>query len=169
MISTLISSVLKRLQGVPTNLRDKPHFTTWNDAATVVLAILLTLLYELRKRFEIVKKYFKNKSQVIPVNHRDLNRSQSKYNDISENPEVTKSIAILIFTLVIMIAIVPPIFYIAFFQNSPMDTWWSEFEYFLIADLLFPFSINFLYPSILYYKNDGLRKYIWQEVSGLFS
>ena len=160
---------MKRLQGVPTNLRDKPHFTTWNDAVTVVLAILLTLLYELRKRFEIVKKYWKNKGQVNPVNNRELNRFQSKYNVIRENPEVTKSIAILIFTLIIMIAIVPPIFYIAFFQNSPMATWWSEFEYFLIADLLFPFSLNFLYPSILYYKNYGLRKYICQEVSGFFT
>ena len=127
------------------------------------MAIVISIAYEIRKAFEAIKEH-KDKKKIFITQLANDEGTATKYNNNRENPEVTKSISIALFTIV-AIGICIPIFHVLFFNNSPFSTEWHEFHNWLVADFLFPFCLNFVYPLILYYQNSRLRSYVLEAIS----
>ena len=84
-------------------------------------------------------------------------------NNIPINPEVTSEKLIVIMAIISLGLILPTskIYY----SDSPMTSWWSEFEYFLIADMSISLALCLVLPMILYYQNEKLRSFIWQKLT----
>ena len=96
------------------------------------------------------------------INNLPVNQNASPpmhFNTVEENPEVTTSNAVAKFSVVTFLFALPVV-YVLFFQNSPMAGWWTEFQYWLVADFTYPFFQNFVYPLILYSQNEKLRKFL---------
>ena len=164
VLCTLFSG-LKRLQGLDTELRSKPNFMPWNDPLTIVMAVGISVAYEIRKVFEAIKEQKdKKKIFVRQLGNNEHAGNGNKYNNNRENPEVTKAVSVALFA-VLCIGICIPIFDVLFFNNSPFETKWNEFHNWLVADFLFPFFLNFVYPSILYFQNSRLRKYVFETMA----
>ena len=143
-------------------LRPKPNFVPATSGYLIIIALIGNLIFTLRKGFDKMKTKqniitgFREMINNLPVNH---NSPHLQYNTVQENPEVTTSNAVAKFSVVTLVFLMP-VFYVLFFRNSPMAGWWTEFQYWLIADFTYPFFQNFVYPLILYSQNEKLRKYL---------
>ena len=133
----------------------------------ISFALLAQFILILRKGINKIKG-LKKKNRTIAIN---VNNQQEQmpptpnyhFNNISYNPEVTTAKGVMIMAVVVVICIWP-VFYVFFFNNSPMSTWWSEFDYYLIADFSLPFCLSFIYPAILYSQNSRLRNYVKESI-----
>ena len=143
-------------------LRPKPKFIPATSGYLIIIALVGNLIFTGRKGIDKMKTKKNIASGVreminnLPVNH---NSPPVQYNTVQENPEVTTSNAVAKFSVVTLVFLMP-VFYVLFFRNSPMAGWWTEFQYWLIADFTYPFFQNFVYPLILYSQNEKLRKYL---------
>ena len=219
-------SELKRLQGEPTMMREKPAFIPGTTLYLVGSAIILVFLLRLRKLYD---KYQEKKKQnvvgiinVIEMSNLSLNPNQSPsinpspdlsprpcstsividichdstnpspnehqdsdpgsnsspspipdppcptprsqiLNNIPINPEVTSEKLIVIMAIISLGLIISTskIYY----SDSPMNSWWSEFEYFLIADMSISLALCLIFPMILYCQDEKLRSFIWQKLT----
>ena len=154
------SSGITRLQGKPTMLRPKPKFVPATSGYLIIIALVCNLIFAVRKGVDKMKTNvvsgFREMINNLSDNH---NPTPVHYNTDQENPEVTTSNAVAKFSIVTLIFLIP-VYYVLFFRNSPMAGWWTEFQYWLIADFTYPFFQNFVYPLILYSQNEKLRKYL---------
>ena len=84
-------------------------------------------------------------------------------NNIPINPEVTSEKLIVIMAIISLGLIISTskIYY----SDSPMNSWWSEFEYFLIADMSISLALCLILPMILYCQDEKLRSFIWQKLT----
>ena len=143
-------------------LRPKPKFIPATSGYLIIIALVGNLIFTGRKGIDKMKTKKNIASGMreminnLPVNH---NSPPVQYNTVQENPEVTTSNAVAKFSVVTLVSLMP-VFYVLFFRNSPMAGWWTEFQYWLIADFTYPFFQNFVYPLILYSQNEKLRKYL---------
>ena len=143
-------------------LRPKPKFIPATSGYLIIIALVGNLIFTGRKGIDKMKTKKNIASGMreminnLPVNH---NSPPVQYNTVQENPEVTTSNAVAKFSVVTLVFLMP-VFYVLFFRNSPMAGWWTEFQYWLIADFTYPFFQNFVYPLILYSQNEKLRKYL---------
>ena len=141
-------------------LRPKPKFIPATSGYLIIIALIANLIFTGRKGLDKMKTKknigtgFRAIVNNLPVNH---NSPPVQYNTAQENPEVTTSNAVAKFSVVTLVFLMP-VFYVLFFRNSPMAGWWTEFQYWLIADFTYPFFQNFVYPLILYSQNEKLRK-----------
>ena len=84
-------------------------------------------------------------------------------NNIPINPEVTSEKLIVIMAIISLGLIISTskIYY----SDSPMNSWCSEFEYFLIADMSISLALCLIFPMILYCQDEKLRSFIWQKLT----
>ena len=134
------------------------YFSGW----LVSFAILAQFILLSRKGFHRFKA-IKKKSIAINADVQDTSPPRSNFNNSSFNPEVTTSKGVIIMAVVVLF-VMGPVFYVFFFNNSPMSTWWSEFDYYIIADFSVPICLSFLYPGILYSQNPRLRNYVKESI-----
>ena len=134
----------------------------------ISFALLTQFILILRKGIHKIKG-LKKKNRTITINNINNQQEQNsptqnyQFNNISYNPEVTTAKGVMIMAVVVVICIWP-VFYVFFFNNSPMSTWWSEFDYYIIADFSLPFCLSFIYPAILYSQNSRLRNYVKESI-----
>ena len=152
-----------RLQGLPSMLRPKPNFIPATNFYLINLALISKLIFIIRKRIEdrkVEQNIVVGIQQVvdnISVHHAFSPIPTVRFNNNAENPEVTTSNVVARYSLIAGVALLPTSYLLYF---APISEWWTEFQYWMICDFMFPFLLNFIYPLFLYAQNDRLRKYL---------
>ena len=161
---------MKRLQGEPTLLRDKPAFIPATSLYLIGIAIVIVFIFRFRKLYDEVQESKKKKKRELS-RQATLNRLGSqvqmpsgggliRFNNLPVNPEVTSGPIIFIMAFFSLAALIATYF----MYYSPSSSGWSEFEYFLIADFSLPIILCLIHPIILYSRNEKLRRFIKEDI-----
>ena len=130
------------------------------------MVIILFQMYKMAfkiKTWSTKKKVGVSKSLVVENNEENSNggsrASSSKYN-VSLNPEVTSQLTMaLIFSSFSVVTALP--LYLYYFSDNQFDNWMTEFQFFF-SDILLHIASSLVLPSVSYFRNPGLRKFVMQ-------